>query len=135
MSTLRENIERFLRKNSPPDDWKEILKTLLPAAGDVEHIPLVIVVECGKDKQTLVLILAADEVCTEEQCKKLNVTPPDGRSLTWGDLVPNLVEVLLPEYLEKRMRQRGKPLLNVPDTWDMIFPVFAKGEIHVGASS
>lgn len=134
MQTLRKNIDRFLIKNTPPDDWKRSLGTILPATGDVEHIPLVIVVECEKDKKTLVLILAADEVCTEEQCKKFNVTPPDGRSLTWGDLVPNLVELLLSEHLEKRMSQRGKPLLNVPETWDMIFPVFTKGEIPVGAS-
>lgn len=136
MPTLQERIESFLRKNSPPDAWKEGLKTLLPATGAVEHIPLVIVVECLKDKKTLVFILAADEVCTVGQCEKLNVTPPDGKSLTWGDLVPNLVELLLPEHLEKRMSQKGKnPLLNVPETWDMIFPVFAKGEIPIGASS
>ncbi len=147
MLTLREKIGKFLRENPPPKDWEESLRTRLPATGDVtEHIPLVIVTDCQRDKIMLVLILAADEVCTEKQCVKYDIIPPDGGVFgEWDNLVPKLVEIMLIERFEeilmketlskKSLKKNKPPLLNIPGTWSIIFNVPTKKEITVGASS
>ena len=146
MLTLEEKIGKFLRENPPPKGWKENLKMRLSIMGDItEHIPLVILTDCQRDKIMLLLILAADEVCTEKQCERYGIDPPDGVSQEWGDLVPDLVEAMLIERVkdvlmkkasgEKSLRKNKPPLLNIPGTWSINFSMFVKKEIPVGTSS
>lgn len=124
MSTLEEKIKEevslFMKRNLPPDEWREDLNKCLPDDDDVtEHIPLIILEELHKDKRIMVLILAADEVCTEAQCAKYRLLPPDGVSKKWGDLVPTIIKKILFERLEAKLK--FEKWSSVPRSWQVQF--------------
>lgn len=137
MLTLEEEIGVFLKKNPPPEGWKENLMEYLPAAGEVsEQAPLVHVRAIHRHEENCreILVLKACEVCTNDRCARYGVVAPNGVWGKWGNLAPLLVEKRLIERLNEVLMARR--LSKIPkDVWFIEYYFLNKKETPVGTTS
>ncbi len=114
---LIENTLTFLEQNRPSKGWKENLDEHLPATGAVTiDVPLIRIVD---EKKEEILVLKANEICTDEQLRKFNFFPPDGMWVKWGELAVRISGSILPGLIKEGLTARG--LYEVPASWRIEF--------------